>query len=219
MIDELRKTYWEQRTNLRERYQLKRAKYFGPYPAVWDSKVLFIHVPKTAGSSIARLSVGRTFGHQTYRFYEEWCPKDRDIPPTFAVVRNPFSRYVSAFRYLNEGRGNHLDTGWGRRNNIFSSDLNSFAVQHLKKPAVQTWMHFKPQIAFTEGSHGSVDTILRFENLSTDWPSFARQFGLDETLPKRKVASPSPIELNDDAKAAIRDIYQQDFAKFGYEDA
>ena len=221
MIDRLRKTYWEQRSNLRQFYKLNRARYFGPFPAVWDSRVIFIHIPKAAGTSIARLDVGVTFGHQTYGFYEKWCPEGRTIPPSFTVVRNPFNRYVSAFRYLNEGRGNRIDNAWARRNHIFSSDLNSFALEHLEKPATQDWMHFRPQAEYTcgKGQDIAVDHVLRFETLRDDWSAFAHRYGLETTLPSENTAPSDPsAHLSDAAKAVVREVYKKDFALFDYED-
>ena len=193
-------------------WSMTKAKLTGPDPSIWNSPLIFIHVPKVAGSSIASLGVARTLGHQTYAFYEKWA-NGREIPPTFAITRDPYERYLSAFRYLKHGGGNGIDRFWANKN--LRGDHNSFAVEYLHRPEVQGWMHFRPQSEFLFGTQGSVKHILRLESLSDEWPSFARQYSLPEILEHKNVTQGGEM-LSHAARQVVRRIYADDFEKLGY---
>lgn len=198
---------------------IKHARLNGPKASVWQEKVIFVHIPKAAGSSVARLDVGYTIGHQTYGFYEKWCPAGQQMPPTFAVVRNPYDRYISAYNYLADGRGNPFDTAWALRNSLHRYDLNSFATTALATPKVQEWMHFMPQVDYVLNAEGTVavDHILHMETIADDWPAFATQFDLPPEIPMVNVAKKAKASpLNAAAKAVIADLYADDFKTFDY---
>lgn len=200
--------------------EMRRARRAGPKPAVWEAPAIFVHIPKAAGSSISHAGVGNTYGHQTLAFYHHWCPPGRAMPPTFAVVRNPFDRYISAFRYLHERRSTDLDALWSLRNGVFHHDLNSFATERLARVAARGAMHFRPQVDFTRlGDQPiAVDHLLRFETLATDWPPFAAAHGLKADLEQRRGATrANTTPLTPAACAAIRTAYAEDFATFGYD--
>lgn len=68
-----------------------------------DTGVVFVHVPKAAGTSIADSLYGRSINHLTADYYARANPaKFRDYY-SFAVVRNPFERLVSAYLYARKG--------------------------------------------------------------------------------------------------------------------
>ena len=71
---------------------------------VRDSGVLFIHVPKAAGTSIARALYGvEGVGH--YRAVEARAqdPQLFERLYRFAVIRNPWQRLLSAYRFARQG--------------------------------------------------------------------------------------------------------------------
>jgi hypothetical protein len=65
--------------------------------------IIFIHVPKAAGTSIAEAIYGRTLGHMRASTVRRICPRLSRELPTFAVVRNPWDRLVSAYHYAAQG--------------------------------------------------------------------------------------------------------------------
>ena len=76
----------------------------GPYslaPAL-ATGVLFVHVPKTGGTSVARALYGTEGGgHRTVREVRAALGRQRaDALFSFAVVRDPVGRAASAYRYL-----------------------------------------------------------------------------------------------------------------------
>jgi hypothetical protein len=201
---------------LKKRARLFRSDLLGPGDYVWKGPV-FIHIPKAAGSSIGSTGARVTDGHKPYAYYERWA-RGRSMPFTFAVVRHPYDRFVSAFAYLARGGGNAMDAEWARRH-LHPEDPDAFAVERLPRREILGWLHFRPQSWFVLARDGTVgvDRILRFETLSGDWPTFAGEHGLRRELPGYKQSGRTPHVLGDAAKAVLQGVYAKDFELFGYE--
>ena len=215
----IKDAYWRTRTDLRFRYSMMMSDIFGPSHLVWNKPVVFIHIPKAAGSSIASLGVGYTFGHKTYAYYDKWRPRDRIMPITFAVVRNPLDRFVSAFHYLAQGRGNGIDRAWALKNNLIGRPIDDFAINDLPQDRILRWMHFKPQVDFTAGPRSivAVDHVLRFETIERDWAALATRYDLPTCLPqKNSSVGNKACRLGEEAAAVVRRVYAEDFSVFGY---
>src|SRR5207302_4792563 len=64
---------------------------------------LFIHIPKNAGVSISQAIYGRQVWHRTASFFRDSDPDYFSGRVSFAVVRNPWDRLVSAYEYHRAG--------------------------------------------------------------------------------------------------------------------
>jgi hypothetical protein len=65
--------------------------------------VIFIHIPKNAGTSINLALYGRFMGHLTAAEVARWAPGDFARLPSFALTRNPWERLLSAYRFALAG--------------------------------------------------------------------------------------------------------------------
>lgn len=70
-----------------------------------DAGVVFIHVPKAAGTSITDAIYGRFLGHFELIDVLRTGGKDILALPRFSVVRNPWDRLLSAYRFARAGGG------------------------------------------------------------------------------------------------------------------
>jgi hypothetical protein len=70
-----------------------------------DRGIVFIHIPKAAGTSINQAIYGMFMGHPRASDVETWGSERVRRLPRFAVVRNPWSRLVSAYRFATRGGG------------------------------------------------------------------------------------------------------------------
>jgi hypothetical protein len=74
------------------------------YRNVWDGlpadpKVLFIHIPKTGGTSVTKVLYGRGSGHPPCYLYKAADNKRFHSVEKFAIIRNPYDRFCSIFHH------------------------------------------------------------------------------------------------------------------------
>jgi hypothetical protein len=142
-----------------------------------QNKLIFIHIPKTAGKSILYGVYGDKarqshFLLKSYLFFF----KNQINFFKFTVVRNPWDRMVSSFYYLKNkgGKNSQLDSEFYEK---FIKDVPSFKefidkmISSSKyRENVLNCIHFIPQYNFIErNSNISVDFIIRYENLQSDF--------------------------------------------------
>jgi hypothetical protein len=74
-------------------------------PRVRQRGLIFIHVPRAAGTSIARALYGpRTTRHYSMRYFRALDPAFAEAASSFAVLRDPFDRFASSYAFV-RGRG------------------------------------------------------------------------------------------------------------------
>lgn len=168
--------------------------------------VIFLHVPRTGGSTIKRLFVGGEWSQAapgSQRYIEELTEIGRrydaedlrshrtasQIRQAFgdaydrylrvAFVRNPWERLVSAFVYLSAGGSGNAYDGQAQADlRRFSGDLGAF-VEEL--PAFATrYHHFRPQSFYLRHDDGELAAgfLGRTENLAGDVARLASRIGL-----------------------------------------
>ena len=199
-----------------------------------NKKFAFIHIPKTAGSSI----------HIFFKDYFKIKDRSDPIPEKhhktikkiysenekiknlfkFAVVRNPYDRFVSAFNDFyqnrNTNRSNHpikIKDG-----TTFEDFCFSFVESEWSGD-----IHFKAAYEFvTVDGEIAVDKIIKFENLVQDFSEVCDILKIDKHLfinqgckhrqTNRKHNSFKEY-YNKETKKIIYSFYQKDFELFNYE--
>jgi hypothetical protein len=195
--------------------------------------VLFVHIPKTAGQSIEHVFLekhGLTWETRAtlllrpnsdpargpvslaHLFAKEYVTRGHISAARFAqlfkfaVVRDPYARFLSEFRYRNAMKPTTMQALFALRN----------GDPHLDKTR-----HLSPQTDFVTGGEGvAVDRILRFESLRDDIaPVFRHIFGETIELP-RVNRSFGPVLSREDLPVGLRRrlyrFYERDFDLFRY---
>lgn len=139
----------------------------------------------------------------------------KEIPDSyesFTVVRNPFDRVVSFY----EGKvgGNIAKRFYGFEEGIefddFISSLHSLGAEQFEVHLCEQYRAFRiPR----------VDTILRFENLSSDFSKFFSKYGYSGEIPWKNSSSREPYKeyYNQETEDKIKEVYQKDLEKLSYE--
>jgi hypothetical protein len=177
--------------------------------------VLFVHVPKTAGTSMEQVLFPHTGGHETVRDFQV-----NGSTFKFAFVRNPWDRIVSAFfcRHLVHLRGD------------FPINIDGFNryIQYSKKYFPGEFLawgvnkdHFRPMTYYLldEDDNIGMNYIGRFETLNADWENVCDRLGEQITLPHYRKSKHEDYRLCYTAENwnYIGELYRQDIELFGYD--
>lgn len=213
-----------------------------------DSKqFVFIHNPKCAGTSFRSALVsydttGLLFArHDTWNGYKvetthlplfmmqaNYPVYFRKLESyfSFMVVRNPFTRFVSAFNEINESVYNDFkQSGDVSR---YRYEINRFAAE-LSADSLRGWdfalRHFVPQAEFAFiGPKNYVDALIRFEDLTRGYDRIGLfRHEIAEVLRRapaqraRPVRTPLGDLLDPSTVRKLLVIYDRDFVLFEYD--
>ena len=184
-------------------------------------KLVFIHIPRTAGNSI----IDAFDGHETliirhdlrakeFKFYEKSVKDDSIV---FTVVRNPIDRAHSAYNYLYHGGNNDLDAQDAYFLGLRTMTFNEFVINKLED-ASRWQIHFIPQFKWVEKA---IDLqVIRFENLNHNLTQFCMANNLVQKelthLNKSLEMDYSRSDVCTEAVNIIKQVYEVDYQKFNY---
>ncbi|ECQ7109952.1 sulfotransferase family protein [Campylobacter jejuni] len=188
---------------------------------------IFIHVPKVAGTSIERVVFETDkwlVGHVRALDYINQDKNKFESYFSFAFVRNPFDRMVSAFHYLKKGGGNDYDKNWANEN---LKDFDTFeqfvlALQNKNvKDKILSWQHFTPQYKFIcdENKNILVNFIGKLENINNDFKIVKNELNFDRNLIHSNSSKHEIFSnyYNEKTYNIIAGLYKEDFALFDYD--
>lgn len=163
---------------------------------------MFIHIPKTGGTSIRG---GRQIA-ALYELREDWKQY-----PSFAVVRNPYDRIESCWRDFYYLRG------------TTKLNFEDFIVTVNTRPDLKTRIgvsgmaenHAAPM---SHPVHGItyVKNVLRYETLQGDFDDFCEKNGLSKVvLPRLNTSNGTPrCEWTQKAKGLVKHYYAEDIRRW-----
>lgn len=205
-------------------------------------RCLFVHVPKTGGTSIkhrlagydpvhrrepdpaeARLVYTHLGAAALRRHLAEMAGAQAADYFQFAFVRNPWDRVVSAFAYLSAGgEGGLHGLAHVAAVHPFKGDFARFVREGLAQ-ALTRVPYFWPQHLWT---HDGLDPtqplhfIGRFERLEADFDQVLDRLGLSRApaLPRLRSVDHGDYTACYDARAqaVVAELYARDIALFGY---
>ncbi len=189
-----------------------------------ESGMIFVHVPKAAGTSISHALYGRSLGHFKASQIKKWCPQEFEKNFKFAFVRNPWARAVSAYRFAMQG---YTDTAGMRRSKQYNvSDFlsfESFVYEWLAdKDLANLDNVFQPQYLFVvdEDEKLMVDFLGKVESFSDDLNKVMVQTGKNfDILDLNRVGtegSYAEFYTNQRLIDAVASLYSKDIELFGY---
>jgi hypothetical protein len=176
-------------------------------------KAIFVHIPKTAGTSIEAVLgmhgdkqdigvvpyfnqdvdrehlYGRQMQHMTAQSIRAVLADDAafDAYFKFTVVRNPWDRLVSALAWTGQK--------WARGESLTQLEFEQqiqqayelFNVARSASGSVQLPQFLYPQCLYVYDAQRRplVDFVARYENLEADWRAICQKLGVDTPLPQR----------------------------------
>jgi len=189
------------------------------------NKCTFIHIPKTAGTSILDLIAGKgnyTRQHLPWYVYRNANPEFFKQSFKFAFTRNPWDRVYSTYCYFINGGDNKVDHYVSQKIQQFSG-FNEFIINGLGKGYFRSHPLFLPQSNFiiTHNDELIVDFMGRFENIEMDFEKIVRELNLKRKLDhvNKSKRQDSYMDAYHSPKAVkiIKNMYIEDIKRFDYE--
>jgi hypothetical protein len=212
---------WKNLIPMDWRYRVMELRGRGLYNGYADRyRCVFIHIPKTAGTSVAKALFGQGSRHVPCVEYEKANPRKFACYFKFAFVRNPWSRLYSAYTFLNKGGMNEADQAWAATNLAGIDSFEQFVLEWLDAETMMSWVHFMPQHHFITNSRGEVamDFIGRMENIDTDFNHVCQRLGIVANLPtlNKSTRHPHIQPYTDEMRNKVGELYKKDVSLFGY---
>jgi hypothetical protein len=198
-------------------------------PGVASLQTLFIHIPRTGGSSVSMGLYGtQVFMHHSAAYFKAIDPEVFSSSFKFTIVRNPWDRVVSVYHLLKAG-GSDVVEVWNHDKYVELRDLSfdRFVADWLwprKDCLTSLDVCLWPQTYFTHSRNGEilVDCICRWEDLETDMVLLKEKHGLDiMRLRINESINRISCDYRDYYQShktiqMISEIYSSDISAFGY---
>ncbi len=193
------------------------------YPGPFDDlKCIFVHIPKSAGSSVALSLFGHQTGHRRYIDYWRDNPGKAKLYFKFTFVRNPWERLVSAYHFLRAGGMSPGDRAWAEKHITRFSGFEDFIKGWLTAGNIRRKHHFQPQYSFLVGTNShdvKVDFIGRVENFDADFRTVCDRLGIQREGRRRNKSRHTDYRwyYSNETIEIVRRVYERDVVMFGYD--
>lgn len=202
-----------------------------PWGISHKHKFMFIHIPKTAGTTICSSWDGsilkhvcKEYGvlggtHKSAMQLKEIYPHEFKNYFKFTVIRNPYDRFVSKFFFKQLNPRENFDLEW--------TDKESEGLL----PQVY-WITDRSQIKDKKDPYNRpdarwgniiIDHFIRYENLDYELPDVLNDLGIDDiknVMPHFRQTRMVGDYINyysKEMKALVNYLYREDFKRLGYE--
>jgi len=175
------------------------------------NSVLFVHIPKTAGSSISKILYDNNLDnwnrvwprhHDPYSYLKEANVIDSSVF-SFAVVRNPYTRTYSCYKQYN--KTNKTDIS-------FIEYLEN--IKQNKISLESPLLHLPQSFYIMDDQQVQVDKIYKFENLKELENDFGWTLGFYNV--GSYVIQSYIKDYTEEAINMTQHFYNSDFINFGY---
>jgi hypothetical protein len=134
-----------------------------------EAGVLFIHIPKNAGTSVSKILYGEPVFHPTIRYYQRVAGDLVRTAPSFAIWRHPVERFVSAYSYARTGGTAESAVSRAFRERYAAFGSLDDAIDHVEaSPSLYDVDHiFRPQFWYVADLAGriAVNNICMIDDL------------------------------------------------------
>jgi len=201
-----------------EKYKNKIGLYFiSPLHKGEIKDFIFVHINKTAGTSIIKI-IGKPFRkHLTAKEIIEVIGQEKwDNAYKFAVVRNPWDKVVSQYKHNIKKNVTNM-----AKKEISFKDWVTCTYGEKKDPNYYYRPQmFLPQVAWLNNNEEEIDIdqIIQFKNLNSGMHDVFKILGIAQQIPHLNKTSKKDYKkyYDEESKKIIEDWFHEDIAVFGY---
>ena len=173
--------------------------------------MLFVHIPKTAGSSISKILDENNLDnwkrewprhHDPYSYLKEANLVDEKVF-SFAVVRNPYTRTYSCYKQFNKANQTNIS---------FVEYLDN--IKQGKISPISPLLHLPQSFYIMDQNNLQVERLYKFENLKELEDELGWTLGFYNV--GNYVVESYIEDYTDEAIEMTENFYSSDFANFGY---
>ena len=183
-----------------------------------EKKLIFIHIPKNAGSSIIN-EMGRenVLIDKTVEEYKEIYNKYWHNYIKFTVIRDPIDRFISAYKFARMHKNVYFSPEDKHHHHEIcnSMDINEY-VEFLfsNNSEIDRWT--KPQSVILSNKEGNfeIDYFVKYENLYED----LKKIGINNLnkINDSTIENNNLISLTKKSKILLSHMYYYDYKNFHY---
>lgn len=182
--------------------------------AILASGLLFIHIPKTAGTSISACLYGRNLPHYTAQFYQTVFGDELTSLPSFSVIRHPVERLISGWAMSMAGGTGIMasDRAEDRQLGGVKTLEDYVAFVEARRSRLETLPRaFHEQSSFIEDGQGRilVDRLFRLDAEAGLPPALADLLGA-RCIPHLNASRRGPMGVSENLRSRIEHIYARD---------
>ena len=192
----------------------------------YKKKCIFIHIPKTAGTSIEQflkdngknsidyhgVRDGRSMHHYTAIDFKRELPWHFNDYYKFSIVRNPYDRLLSEYYWTPIPNVGYKS---GKTKAEFLNYVSHIVKNNLFFQNIYN-DHFIPQFMFVYDKKLLVDHIFKFENMNLIVDFLKKKLEIENDLPILNKSKIKKEYWNNKQKERIYKIYKNDFILFNY---
>ena len=179
---------------------------------------IFVHINKTAGTSVGRAIGLPVKDHlMATEIIERIGAQAWEDAYKFTVVRNPWDKVVSHYEY----RRKKDKTGIATNNIPFDSWVRRTYGEDKDPVLYNNPRSFQPQVDWLKDADGvvSMDYIIRFESINEGFEHVRQAIGLDAELPHLNASQRAGYHAyyDDESRVIVAKWFREDIEAFGYE--
>jgi hypothetical protein len=192
-------------------------------PCFQKTGSIFIHIPKAAGTSIARSIYGMNIGHKKVTDYIAISKSEFLKYYRFSIVRNPWDRLVSAYHFARQGGTSYVQPIPNPiyQSKVFSS-FDTFVKEWLPSVSLKdedVIFQFQHEYIYVDDKL-MVDFVGKLENIDEDFKIICNSIGVKSSLARlntsNKNAKSYQDYYDDRAKEIVEEVYAKDIDLFKY---
>ncbi len=209
----------------------------------YSKKIIFIHIPKTGGTSIEKMFWPYSFQNNEKNLRRGFINKYHNQYQTgglqhltasnikkavgqdvfnefskFSVIRNPYDKIISQFSYMKKRKD---------LRDFIEMDINTPFKEYLALITKTEHVQWMPQykFLFDENDQAQCDNIIHFENMNEELSMTMKKLKIDKRfiffdrkIPhlNKSIRKTSIEDFDKETKEIIYNLYKEDFNKFGY---